>query len=1030
MNRKIVALLLFSSLISFGQEAWLDSIAIYNKANAQLDSIKKWELQVETARQKKDVTTEILGLYKILDAKVFDFGNLQRYDEYEEVALLETLIEKYPNNAVTLEIKAAFYDMLGTHFSNQRFAKNVIEGVRDRDLAIKAITYFEKAETLAKANKNWYVYYRAKIFLDGNLKGYSVEELLEQFLSLEDEIKQNNAYDVLPRLYSAIAFQYRIQGDYEKSLEYAKKAISKHLRKRRINQLIDNLSLLYLKMGQPLEALQHSKRSLHLSMAYDTGVKLTSIANLLSAYVLLDSLQKARYYRKNYDKLMAEHNTIEFTKYQSQLTRAITANDVVGELTARLALARYKMFYIGNAELSYLDLLALEERLNEHPQFKEAPETIAFYELMGFTLNYQEKYEESEAYLIKGYELAKKHKEKYTGDYYDIKQRQLELYGRMGDRQKTATIFQQLKKELRSDDTIPQNVWWGTYLEAGLAFQYLKDYNTAISLHNKSIDIYPSNGQGYAMQAVNYNALGKNDSVIYFGERALLLPSREFVAPWLAHKALGETYKRIGAFEKALYHLSEFERINTNLRSGDSAFRIGIIDKEREQEKAALQAALSNQKLANQRKLLWVLGGGALLFAIGLFYIFNRLKVIRKQNVIIAQEKQRAEQSERYKEQFLANMSHEIRTPMHAISGMTNALRRQQHSKSQTAYLDAIKTSSDNLLVLLNDVLDLSKIESGNLDIVHEPMSVAEVMQQIISLFQYKADEKGLLLRSNIPKDFPKQIMGDPNRLHQILVNLVGNALKFTDQGSVEISVSYDDSHYSIAVKDTGQGISAEETALIFESFKQGDTIAKGKQGGTGLGLAISKQLIELQNGKIGVDSHVGKGSQFFFELPLLIAEKGIYSTPVFTEEQLKSKAATLVGISILIAEDNEFNIMVVKDDLEWYIPEVKLTIVGNGKQAVEKFQESNFDLILMDVQMPELNGYQATKEIRRLEVNNNTEKPIPIIAMTASLLKEQIDNCYQAGMDAYIPKPYKQEELINTLYEALKYLPQPSRSI
>ena len=164
----------------------------------------------------------------------------------------------------------------------------------------------------------------------------------------------------------------------------------------------------------------------------------------------------------------------------------------------------------------------------------------------------------------------------------------------------------------------------------------------------------------------------------------------------------------------------------------------------------------------------------------------------------------------------------------------------------------------------------------------------------------------------------------------------------------------------------------------------------------------------------------MGKGSQFFFELPLLIAEEANYKTTVFTEEQLKSKAVTLAGISILIAEDNAFNTMVVKDDLEWYIPNANLTIVGNGQQAVEKFKAKTFDLILMDVQMPEMNGYQATKAIRRLEASNNVEKPIPIIAMTASLLKEQISKCFDAGMDSYIPKPYKQEELVNTLYESL----------
>ena len=835
IKKTILAALVLNCLISFGQEAWLDSVAIYTEAQGKLDSIEKWKQQVKTARQKKDVDTEILGLYKILDTKVLDFVKFNRYDEYEEVALLEALLEQYPNYTAAKKIKAGFYYLLGYYFIIQRDAKNYIEGIQDNVLLKKGIKNFEQAQEVALENKDWYMYYHAKIYLDTNLKGYSPDELIPQFLTLENEIKQKKAYDILPRLYAAIAYTYRIQGDSEKFLEYAKKAISKNLRKHRLMGRLLNLSWLYLNRDEPREAVYYAEKSLHLSMAYDTDGKLNSLTVLIQAYLQLDSLKKAAYYRQHYDTIIAEYNTIQFTKFQSQLTRAIATNDIASELKARLALAQHNLFFLEKSEVGYLYLLESEALLNEHPKFKEAPETIVFYDLMGFNLNFQEKYKESEAYLNKGYELAKKNKEKFWWSYYTIAHRLLELYGRMGDKERTEAFYQQIEKELLLDKNKTEQLSGYIYQSGGVGFHHLKDYDTSIQMLHKSIDFDPYNADVYGMQAANYNALARNDSVIYYGERALLMPNRGFGAPWHAHKALGETYKRMGEFEKALYHLSEFEKINTNVLSTETALKIGVIDKKREQEKAALQAALSNQKLANQRKLLWLLAVGAALFAIGLFYIFNRLKIIRKQNVIIAKEKQRAEQSEKYKEQFLANMSHEIRTPMHAISGMTNALRRQKHPTSQTAYLNAIKTSSDNLLVLLNDVLDLSKIESGNLDIVHEPMNVIEVIQQITSLFQYKADEKGLALRVNIPKDFPKHIMGDPNRLHQLLVNLVGNALKFTDQGSVEINVSHDASHYKIAVKDSGQGISPEETALIFESFKQGDTIAKGKQGGTGL---------------------------------------------------------------------------------------------------------------------------------------------------------------------------------------------------
>ena len=247
IKKIIVTALVLNCLISFGQEAWLDSLAIYTEAQAKLDSIDKWQQQVEMARQKKDVDTELLGLYKILDTKVFDFGNTQRYDEYEEVVLLEALIEQYPNNVVTLKIKAGSYYVLGKYFNNQRIAKNYTEGILDDVLAKKAIENFEKAQEVALKNTDWYVYYHAKILLDANLKGYSPDQLIPQYLTLEKEIKQKKAYEVLSRLYQGFSFQYRIKGDYEKAIAYAKKAISKNLRKRRLNQLLNNTAccLLY-----------------------------------------------------------------------------------------------------------------------------------------------------------------------------------------------------------------------------------------------------------------------------------------------------------------------------------------------------------------------------------------------------------------------------------------------------------------------------------------------------------------------------------------------------------------------------------------------------------------------------------------------------------------------------------------------------------------------------------------------------------------------------------------------------------------
>ncbi len=418
------------------------------------------------------------------------------------------------------------------------------------------------------------------------------------------------------------------------------------------------------------------------------------------------------------------------------------------------------------------------------------------------------------------------------------------------------------------------------------------------------------------------------------------------------------------------------------------------------------------------RNILLALGLIVLLLAGGLW---SRNRYIRKTNRALAIAKDRAERSEQFKEQFLANMSHEIRTPMHAISGMVKILERNEHPPSQDVYLNAMQTSSDNLGVILNDVLDLSKIEAGKLDIESMPMKPAAVIENVTQILKYKAEEKGLGLNYQINDDVPSLVMGDPTRLSQILVNLVGNAIKFTEKGSVDILLCKENDRLRFAIRDTGIGIPKDQLESIFSAFEQAKGSTTRHYGGTGLGLSISHQLTELQNGKIWVESEEGKGSTFYVELPLFVAAADAIGKDLITEDRLKTMAASLKGIRILLAEDNAFNQMIAQDDLAFYIEEVTIDTVENGALAVEKFKTENYDLILMDVQMPEMNGFEATKKIREIEQSTGREKRIPIIAMTASLLKSEIDHCYESGMNNYIPKPYSSNELVGTIYQELK---------
>lgn len=373
----------------------------------------------------------------------------------------------------------------------------------------------------------------------------------------------------------------------------------------------------------------------------------------------------------------------------------------------------------------------------------------------------------------------------------------------------------------------------------------------------------------------------------------------------------------------------------------------------------------------------------------------------------------RAEQSEKYEQQFLANMSHEIRTPMNAVLGMTNLLLDSKVDSKQERYLSAIKTSSQNLLIIINDILDLSKLEAGKMEIEQIPFKISDVIGNVSDVNKYKAEEKGLKFEVNISPKVPLVVKGDPTRLNQILTNLCSNAIKFTDTGKITVDVEKQSGseYIKFTVTDTGIGIPEDKQHLLFGNFKQVDSSTFRKYGGTGLGLSISKTLVELQGGTVEVNSVLGKGSEFSVSVPY---PAGDISEVQSSNKEDKIDYSGLTGIRILIAEDNEYNQIVVNDTLESLIPNVKITLADNGLIAVEEFSKSEFDLILMDAQMPEMDGLDATRAIRKLEVN--TSNKIPIIALTASVHKADIERCFEAGMNSFVPKPFTRSELLDTL--------------
>ena len=382
---------------------------------------------------------------------------------------------------------------------------------------------------------------------------------------------------------------------------------------------------------------------------------------------------------------------------------------------------------------------------------------------------------------------------------------------------------------------------------------------------------------------------------------------------------------------------------------------------------------------------------------------------------IAEKEKNKAENALKSKQQFLSNMSHEIRTPMNSIVGFTKVLLKTDLTENQKKYLNATKISCDTMIVLINDILDLAKVDAGKMIFEQIPFKLSDSITTMMHLFEAKIKEKNLHLILNYDSNIPEVLVGDPIRLHQIILNLVSNAVKFTSEGKIVITIQksledFDNVVIDFSVSDTGIGIEADKIDLIFENFQQAYLQTSRIFGGTGLGLAIVKQLVETQGGVIQVKSEIDKGTMFSFKLKF----KKAIGKILLENEINEVLIAQIVNVKVLVVEDVELNQLLMETLLDDF--GFKFTIVANGKLAIEELLKNDYDIVLMDLHMPVMNGFQATNHIR-----NSMKSRIPIIAITADVTTVDLKQCQEVGMNDYISKPINEQLLYNKIISVLK---------
>jgi len=469
------------------------------------------------------------------------------------------------------------------------------------------------------------------------------------------------------------------------------------------------------------------------------------------------------------------------------------------------------------------------------------------------------------------------------------------------------------------------------------------------------------------------------------------------------YENLANVYEKNGEYKLAYEYLKYYLAIKDTREISELEAQLELENKNQEIQLLNKEKQFKAQELKNKNfatNIILLVFFIVIVLALFLFFALKQKNKINQQLQIASED---ANRSRLEKEEFFAYTSHEIRTPLNAVVGMSRLLGETDLNPGQQNYLRTINSSAQNILFLVNDVLDLSKIESGTIELESVDFSIQDIVEELINSLKFKLREKNVSLISEIDPNIPKVIMGDPHRINQIILNLADNAIKFTADGKVCINLKVqEETEKSISilfeVSDTGIGIRRSRLDSIFDSFKQETTHTTRQYGGTGLGLAITKNLIHLMNSDIHLESTYGEGSKFSFELELKKSKNKSLNLGLSN----KNKSA-LKDLKILVVDDNPLNREIFFDLINDYKNNVDVEMADDGKMALLKIKQSHFDIILMDIQMPKMDGYEATRQIRKLKTDKaNT----PVIAMTAHVLEGVAEKCKAAGMNDYVSKP------------------------